>query len=178
MRNIFQRTFTSDELTMYQNVISQIKQTNKELINELEKLIAEYNDFNRFEFSFYLTKLSKEEKIEYFKQLKEKLEGMNNCDKVRVRIAKAIHPMCWCYYLSKYFKSLKFLEKFIMYGFCVPFLPGKPIMLAQYVFKDGEYELKNILAHELTHSLMNTKDLNAISAEDAINDAWTLCFLY
>ena len=51
-------------------------------------------------------------------------------------------------------------------------------MLAYYVFEKGETEVKDILAHELTHSLMNTKDLNANNSRDALNDAWTICFLY
>lgn len=64
-------------------------------------------------------------------------------------------------------------------GFCVPFYPSRPLMLAYYLFDDeNKYELKNIIAHELTHSLMHTKDLNAETAENAINDAWTLCYLF
>ena len=51
-------------------------------------------------------------------------------------------------------------------------------MLAHYVFEKSETEVKDILAHELTHSLMNTKDLNADNSKDALNDAWTICFLY
>lgn len=51
-------------------------------------------------------------------------------------------------------------------------------MLAYYTFEEGEREVKDILAHELTHSLMNTKDLNADNSKDALNDAWTICFLY
>jgi Zn-dependent metalloprotease len=51
-------------------------------------------------------------------------------------------------------------------------------MMAHYTFDQGLTEVKDILAHELTHSLMKTKDLNAKNSEDAINDAWTICFLY
>lgn len=107
---------------------------------------------------------------------------MESCDKVLIKVSNPLHPMCWCYHLSNFFKTnyklKEFFEKYIMYGFCVPFYPSRPIMISHYVFEQGEYELKSILAHELTHSLMFTKDLNADNSSDAINDAWTLCFLF
>jgi hypothetical protein len=108
---------------------------------------------------------------------------MENCWFVKIKVATPLHPMCWCYHLANYFKkknNLKlkeFFESKIMYGFCVPFYPKKPIMLAYYVL-DDEYTLHEILAHELTHSLMNSKDYNATSFDKAIDDAWTLCFLF
>jgi hypothetical protein len=65
-----------------------------------------------------------------------------------------------------------------MYGFSVPFYLSKPVLIAHYSFKEDYDSFKLIFVHELTHSLMGTKDLNATNYNDAINDAWTLCFLF
>lgn len=174
MNGPFVRDFTAQELEMYKEAIEYIKNHNSELISQLDLLIYKYKS-NIFEVKFYLEhEKDVSKKIQYFKQLLIKLIPMNDCDKVKVRVAQPWHPMCWAYYLSKKFK---WVEQFIMYGFCVPFLPGKPILLAPYVFNNVK-EVKDILAHELTHSLMNTKDLNATNSKDALNDAWTICFLY
>lgn len=108
---------------------------------------------------------------------------MNDCWTVRIKVANPLHPMCWCYHLSKYFekknnlKLKEFFESKIMFGFCVPYYSDKPIMLAHYSLQN-EYTLHEILAHELTHSLMNSKDYNANEYKKAIDDAWTLCFLF
>lgn len=169
--------------TMVNQILDYIKATTENLCNELDEIFLESSDrfpsLNPFEIKFYLdiSNLKKEEKIEYLKNLKKKLVNMLNCSSVRIKVASKFHPMCWCYYLSKFFKS-KVLDNYIMYGFCVPFYPGKPVLLAPYVFDQGLNEVKDILVHELTHSLMNSKDLNANNYKDAINDAWTLCFLY
>jgi hypothetical protein len=186
MKQLFQRELTSDEFLIYNKVIHSLKETTSILIKELDNLINDYKQNNRFESSFYLdkTNLSIDEKIEYLKCLKEKISKMMECQSIRIKVANPLHPMCWCYYLTKYFekknnlKLKNFFESKIMHGFCVPYYPSKPIMIANYVFKHGECELHQILAHELTHSLMNAKDYNASTYDKAINDAWTLCFLF
>lgn len=183
MNSLFQREMTDTELEMYNKAILYIKERTEYLMNEIDKNIKSYNKFNIFEYKFYLndSKLSTAEKKKYLKTLKEKLLVMSECDKIKVKVSKAAHPMCWCYHINNWIKieSIKnWCFDRIMYGFSVPFYPSKPIMLAHYVFEAGYTEVKDILAHELTHSLMGTKDLNATNHNDAINDAWTIGLLY
>lgn len=177
MKSLFQKEMNEEQYSLYEKAIQHIKQVNLNLLEEINELINDYKS-NRFEITFHLENLSKEEKINYLIKLREKLILMNDCDKVKIKVAQPLHPMCWAYHLSKIFPKNEIFKNFIMYGFCVPFYPTKPIMIAHYVFENGFNEVKDILAHELTHSLMNTKDLNAENNKDAINDAWTLCFLY
>lgn len=178
MKTLFQTELSGKNLEIYNNVIKSIKHTNQELIQELDQLILNYSILNRFEMLFYLDEKPVDEKIAYFAELREKLLKMNDCDKVKVKVATKWHPMCWAHNLLKFFPNNKFLENIRMFGFCVPFYPGRPIMLSQYVFDAGEAEVLDILAHELTHSLMYTRDLNADNAVDALDDAWTICLLY
>lgn len=180
MRNLFQRDMNDDELQLYCNAIDYIKNKNDEIIQLIDKSIESRNIDSSLEFRFYLNEsdLLIDEKINYLIKLRSKLIKMKDCDIVRIRVAKPWHPMCWSYHLSKLFPKIEFLKNYIMHGFCVPFYQSKPIMLAHYVFEKGYNEVKDILAHELTHSLMDTKDLNATNYKDAINDAWTICFLY
>ena len=183
MKSLFQREMNESELVIYKKAISHIKEKTENLMDEIDENLKTYNKFNNFDCKFYLSddSLSIKEKKEYLKQLKEKLLLMGDCDKVKVKVATALHPMCWCYLLNKHLPESSFKEwcfNYIMYGFCVPFKRNKPIMMAYYVFEEGEQEVKDILSHELTHSLMNTKDLNAENHIDALNDAWTIGLLY
>lgn len=186
---IFKRSMNEKETILYNSSISFIKFRTKELINEIDFLISnrdKINFPNSFNIKFFFDQMKNdEERIEYLKQLKEKLLLMNDCDKVRVKVGTFLHPMCWMYELglileeTKNFKKIgTILKKFEMHGFCVPFKIGKPIMITYRVFKRGENELNQILSHELTHSLMNTKDIIATDYKRAINDAWTICMLY
>lgn len=185
MKRLFQREFTQDEFIIYNKVIKTISENARNLVKELDGIIENYTPRNRFEISFYLDQsgLSDDEKVEYLKELKEKISKMIECWSIRVKVANPIHPMCWCYHLANYFKKknndslFKFFESKIMFGFSVPYYPDKPIMLAHYTL-ESEHRLHEILAHELTHSLMGTKDYNATTHDKAINDAWTLCFLF
>lgn len=186
MKRLFQHEMTVKESELYVDSIQKIKSNTAALIKELDNLISNYTSSNRFEVSFFLDKadISIDEKIEYLKALRDKISKMTDCHKVKIKVATPLHPMCWCYHLSKYFekknnlKLKEFFESYIMHGFCVPYYPSKPIMIAHYVFEQGLWELHQILAHELTHSLMGTKDLNASTYDKAIDDAWTLCFLF
>ena len=177
MKRLFQYDIKDENFKIYQDVINRIKLRTETLVDEIDSLIINYTENNIFETRFFLNELTDvNEKINYLKKLREKILKMNDCDKVTVKIATPLHPMCWAYYLSK--KWPKKFKNYIMYGFCVPFYPSRPIMLAHYVFEKGIVEVFQILVHELTHSLMNAKDLNATNYKDAINDAWTICFMY
>ena len=164
MKSLFQREMNESELKMYKNTISFIKEKTENLMNEIDENIKTYNKFNNFEYKFYLDtdNLTIKEKKEYLKLLKANLLLMGDCDKIKVKVATKYHPMCWCYLLDKYLPESSFKEwcfNHIMYGFCVPFKHNKPIMIAYYVFESGEHELKDILSHELTHSLLRNKRL-------------------
>jgi hypothetical protein len=180
MRNFFQRDMNDKELQIYCNIIDQIKNRNNELIKLIDDSINNRKIDMVLDIKFYLNEsnLSIDEKIHYLIKLRLLLLKMNECDMVRIRVAKPWHPMCWSFYLNKKFPKYKPFKDYIMFGFCVPFLPNKPIMMAHYTFNEDYQSIKEILAHELTHSLMNTKDLHAKSYKDAIKDAWTMCFLY
>ena len=178
MNRLFQFKLHDKYLKLYNEAITDIKASTNELLIELDNLISNYNKNNKFEHTFFLYEKSDVEKIEYLKKLRDKIILMNDCDKIKVKVATAFHPMCWAYLLLKKYPTHEWIKNYIMYGFCVPFYIHRPIMLAYYMF-DLEYcEFRMLLAHELTHALMHTKDLNAENADDAINDAWTLCYLF
>lgn len=147
MNSIFKRDMNDQELKMYNEVIDYIKNTTIELVKDLNKLIDDYTPSNEYTFRFFLDEadLSKEEKIEYLKELKEKLYRMMDCDKVRIKVATPFHPMCWCYHLFKIFPNCSFFKNYIMYGFCVPYLPKKPIMLAHYSFENRKKRIKRYI---------------------------------
>lgn len=180
MRELFQRDMNDKELQIYCNVIDFIKNRNDELIKMIDDSINNRKINLFFEIKFYLneTNLSIDEKINYLIKLRSKILKMQNCDVIRIRVSKPWHPMCWCYWLSKKFTKNKFFKNNIMYGFSVPFYSSKPIMISHYTFENDFNFVKEILAHEFTHSLMGSKDLNATNYKDALNDAWTLCYLY
>jgi len=186
---IFKRSMNKQETILYNSSISFIKFRTKELVEEIDFLISnpsKINFVNSFNAKFFFDQMKNdEERIEYLKQLKDKLLLMNECEKVKVKVGTFLHPMCWLYELgllleqTENFKKIgTALKQFEMHGFCVPFKIGKPIMITFRVFQRGEEELNQILSHELTHSLMNTKDINATDYKKAINDAWTICMLY
>lgn len=54
MRRLFQREMTEKELIMYNKVISDIKNTTKNLVKELDDLIKNYTPINNFETKFFL----------------------------------------------------------------------------------------------------------------------------
>lgn len=54
MRRLFQREMTEKELIMYNKVISDIKNTTKNLVKELDNLIENYTPINNFETKFFL----------------------------------------------------------------------------------------------------------------------------
>lgn len=54
MRRLFQREMTEKELIMYNKVISDIKNTTKNLVKELDDLIENYTPINNFETNFFL----------------------------------------------------------------------------------------------------------------------------
>lgn len=54
MRRLFQREMTKKELIMYNKVISDIKNTTKNLVKELDDLIENYTPINNFETNFFL----------------------------------------------------------------------------------------------------------------------------
>lgn len=54
MKSLFQRDLTSDEFVIYNKVIKDIQNNTKNLINEIDSIIENYNQRNRFEVSFYL----------------------------------------------------------------------------------------------------------------------------
>lgn len=54
MRRLFQREMTEKELIMYNKVISDIKNTTKNLVKELDDLIENYTPINNFETKFFL----------------------------------------------------------------------------------------------------------------------------
>jgi hypothetical protein len=183
MKRLFKRDMNERELNMYNQVIKEIKKTNQDLIKKIDDNIACYQT-NYLETIFFLGNMTLDQKIEYFKKLKMRLVLMEDCDKIKVKVANPLHPMCWAYHLTNFFskrkdeKKKQFFNNLTMYGFCVPFYIHRPIMIAHYVFEKGRQELKEILVHELTHSLMYTKDILAENSDDAINDAWTIYQLY
>jgi len=54
MKSLFQRDLTPDEFVIYNKVIKDIQNNTKNLINEIDSIIENYNPRNRFEVSFYL----------------------------------------------------------------------------------------------------------------------------
>ena len=54
MKSLFQRELTPDEFVIYNKVIKDIQNNTKNLINEIDTIIENYNPRNRFEVSFYL----------------------------------------------------------------------------------------------------------------------------
>ena len=179
LRNLFQRDMNENELEFYNQAIQHIKNRTNELIKMIDQSINEREIHMYLSSSLYLDDedVSIDEKIKALIKLRSKMLKMLECDKIRTRVAKAWHPMCWSYYLFKRF-NLKFFENYTMYGFSVTFYPSKPVLIAHYTFKEDYNSFKFIFVHELTHSLMGTKDLNATNYKDAINDAWTLCFIF
>ena len=115
-KKFFNMNWRGIELELYNEAIESIKNTNKKLINELDKLINDYKNNNLFEIKFFLDKENdKNVKIEYLKKLREKLIKMDDCDKVKIRVATKYHPMCWAYHLSKKFPKNELLKNFIMH---------------------------------------------------------------
>jgi hypothetical protein len=180
MKRFFQREMNEAELIKYNDALKNILSNTKYLLEQLDSIIENYTEVNPFTFPFYLQEsgMTKDEKVEYFKKLREKIKKMEDAGTVRIKVATYLHPMSWFYYLNKLFPKNSFFKNRICYGFCSPYSFDRPIMLAEYTFGLDVFDFKNILAHELTHSLMHTKDLNANNSEDALNDAWTLCFLF
>lgn len=180
LRNLIQREMNDDELKFYDQAIQHIKIRTNELIQMIDQSINERKIHMFLSSSLYLDDedISIDEKIKALIKLRSKMLKMMECDKVRVRVAKSGHPICWVYHIFKKFKNLKFLKDYIMYGFSVPYYFSKPVLIAHYTFKENYHSFKTTFVHELTHSLMGTKDLNADNYMDAINDAWTLCFLF
>lgn len=176
---LFVREMNEREQEIYELAISYISLRTSELLDELDNVTEYFNEKKEidykmcsdFYFLFHLDEIkSEEEKFTYLIKIANKLQKMKACGTVKVKVATPLHPICW---LGYFIKSLKGF-----FGFCVPFYPNKPILLNHTVFDMEQREFNLILSHELTHSLMNTKDLLAENSKDAINDAWTWCNLF
>jgi hypothetical protein len=169
-----------EELILYNKSIKLIKENTQYIIDRIDKSINERIIDIDLDFKLYMNEydMSIDDKIKILIKLRSKVIKMLECDKVKVRVATKWHPMCWAFNLLKKYPEKEFLNNFIVHGFCVPFYPSRPIMMAHYEFVEEACMFRTTLAHELTHSLMHTKDLEAKTPEDAINDAWTLCFMF
>ena len=80
-------------------------------------------------------------------------------------VATKFHPISW-----------------IGLGFCVPFIPGRPIMLSVRAFEDI-HTLNEVITHEFSHSKLRTidgkmgKGISSDKFEELIEDAWVWTFL-
>ncbi len=77
------------------------------------------------------------------------------------RCATRLHPISW-----------------FGYGLCVPFLPGRDILISEKTFSKGMDMLMEIVAHEYSHSRLHTVDgpmgrgVDSDDFEECITDAW------
>lgn len=127
-----------------------------EAFRRIVKIIQDHIDNPNYVYRYFhaTTKTQKEIVINYLNKMLEVPFGIYKC-------ATKWHPISW-----------------IGYGFCCPFLPGRGIMISENTFKEGIDLLTEIVAHEFSHSKLDTIDglsgrgIDSEDFEQCIVDAW------